>query len=453
MTAFVNRVQGDARWWDVPCLLFGMRPSIDRLIHARQGWLFAGALVATAALGREYDAVSLWHQPYDLLGPFAASLILSSVLFLWMWGAMSLCGLTLVRPGRHAIVFLTGYWLTAPLAWFYAFPIAAVADEITSLRYNLTALSIVSIWRVLLFARISSIQFQIPFVVSLSWILVPCMVIAFFGMLSSVMSMVTIMGGIRLTQTQEILVNYQSAVLVGLWWSFLPAVALAITATVWLTKQGVSWRFSETLSRVSWLAWLIPAAATVTLAFAATRFQPGLRRAYHVDQMLVAGDIDWAIETMETWGENAFPPAWNPPPQFNQSSQQRPEIGELVRALETNDSPTWLIDRLMVQADEILLRQYGWGMGAEHLSAEQGHFIHLDSSSLRKLIEDLESTVRLPLSDRELSESFRNLLEVAHESLENAIADEAARESWAAEQNQDETHVPDSPDRPASIPE
>jgi hypothetical protein len=279
------------------------------------------------------------------------------------------------------------------------------------------------------------------------------MVIAFFGMLSSVMSMVTIMGGIRLTQTQEILVNYQSAVLIGLWWSFLPAVALAITATVWLAKQGSSQRFSETLPRVSWLAWLIPAAAMVTLAFAATRFQPGLRRAYHVDQMLVAGAIDRAIATMETWGENAFPPAWNPPPQFNQSSQQRPEVGELVRALESNESPAWVIDRLMVQADEILLRQYGWGMGAEHLSVERGHVIHLDSSTLRKLIKDLESTVRLPLSDRELSESFRNLLEVAHESLENAIADEAARESWAAEQNQDETQVPDSPDRSASIPE
>src|SRR5690606_11654420 len=109
--------------------------------------------------------------------------------------------------------------------------------------------------------------------------LVPCMVIAFFGMLSSVMSMVTIMGGIRLTQTQQILVNYQSAVLVGLWWSFLPAVALAIMATVWLAKQGSSQRFSQALPRVSWLAWLIPATATLTLAYAATRFQPGLQLA------------------------------------------------------------------------------------------------------------------------------------------------------------------------------
>src|SRR5690606_20317336 len=98
------------------------------------------------------------------------------------------------------------------------------------------------------------------------------------------------------------------------------------------------------------------------------------------------------------------------------------------------------------QADEILLRQYGWGMGAEHLSVEQGHFIYLGSSSLRKLIADLESTIRLPLSDRELSESFRNLLEVAHESLEYAIANEATHSASATEQKQAETPVSDSPD-------
>lgn len=453
MTAVVKRVRGGARWWDLLGLLLGMRPSIERLIHARQGWLFAAALVATAALGREYDAVSLWHQPYDLLGSFAASTIIASVLFHWMWGAMKLSGLTLVHPERHAIVFLTGYWLTAPLAWLYALPIEAIADEVTSLRYNLTALSIVSIWRVLLFARISSIQFRIPYIVSLSWILVPCMVIAFFGMLNSVLSMVTIMGGIRLTQTQQILVNYQSAVLIGLWWSFLPVVGLAIAATVWLAKQGSAGRVARTRPRVSGLAWTIPAIVTLTLTVAATRFQPALQRAHQVDQMLIAGNLDQAIALLETRGEAAFPPAWDPPPQFHESLQQLPEVGELARALAINTPPVWVNDRLMVQADEILLRQYGWSLGAEHLSVEQGHLIHLDASSLQRLIEDLESTVQIPLSDRELSESFRNLLEVAHKSLEYVIANERSLEMWAAEQQRDEAILPDPPEQSASIGE
>ena len=191
---------------------------------------------------------------------------------------------------------------------------------------------------------------------------------------------------------------------------------------------------------------MVPATATLILVFAATRFQPALRRAFHVDQMLVAGDIEQAIATMETWGETAFPPAWDPPPRFNQRSGQRPEVGALVRALKANEPQAWVSDRLMVQADEILLQQYGWGMGAKHLSVERGGVIYLNSASLRKLIEDLESTVRLPLSDRELSESLRNVLEVARQSLEHAIANEAARETWAADQKQDEMPLTDSPD-------
>lgn len=420
MTDPMNRARWAARWWDLPGLLVGVRPSIQRLIHARQGWLFAAVLVGTAALGREYDAVSLWHQPFDLLGSFAASLLLSSLLFFWMWAGMALCGFRLVRPWRHALVFLTGYWLTAPLAWFYAFPIEAISDEVTSLRFNLTALSVVSIWRVLLFARISSIQFRIPFAVTLFWILVPCMVIAFFGLLSSMMSMVSIMGGIRLSQSQQILVDYQGAVLVGLWWSFLPIVAMAIALTVWLAMRGGSKRSSRRMPRVSWQAWLIPLAALVTLLLAAVRFQPALQRAHRVDQMLVAGELNRAIAEMANGAEAAFPPAWDPQPRFDRDSNQLPTISELVRTLQTSDPPAWVRDRLMVQADEILLLQYGWRQGVKHLSVEGGELLYLDSSDLRALIEVLERTLQLPLRDRELSDSFRNILEVARKSLEMA---------------------------------
>lgn len=429
----MNDPMNGARWWDVLGLLIGLRPSIHRLIHARQGWLFAGALVATAALGREYDAVSLWHQPYDLLGSFAASLVLSSILFLWMWAAMATCGLSLVRPWRHALVFLTGYWLTAPLAWFYAFPIEAFSDEITSLRYNLTALSVVSIWRVLLFARIASIQFRIPFAVTLFWILVPCMIVAFFGLLSSMMSMVTIMGGIRLSQTQQMLLDYQGTVLGLLWWSFLPVIGVAIAVTVWLAKRGCSKRSSRALPGVSWQAWLIPVLAMLALVLAAARFQPALQRAHRVDEMLVAGKVDQAIAAMAESGEAAFPPAWDPQPRFDRNAVQRPAIGELVRSIQVSAPPAWVIDRLMVHSDEILLQQHGWGQGVKHLSVDRGELLDMDPAKLPVLIEELERTLQLPLRDRELAASFQNILEVARKSLELDLLNEAEATPMASD--------------------
>lgn len=92
------------------------------------------------------------------------------------------------------LTFLSGYWMTAPLAWFYAFPIETMTDELPSIYFNLTAPSVVSIWRVLLFARIVSIQFAIPYLSSLSWVLVPCMAVAFVALIFAMLPMVAVMG-------------------------------------------------------------------------------------------------------------------------------------------------------------------------------------------------------------------------------------------------------------------
>lgn len=130
---------------DVLGFVLGRRQSIQRLIYGEGNLWYAAGLVATAALAREYDAVSLFHRPYDLLGPFAASFILASALFLWLCLCLSFSGMRLRDWPRHYRALLCGYWMTAPLAWLYAFPIESFVSETAALRFNLGALSVVSV--------------------------------------------------------------------------------------------------------------------------------------------------------------------------------------------------------------------------------------------------------------------------------------------------------------------
>jgi len=124
---------------------------------------------------------------------FAASLLMCTILFGFIYTCLGCIERSGTDGCQEYLTFLSGYWMTAPLAWSHAFPIETMTDELPSIYFNLTALSVVSIWRVLLFARIVSIQFAIPYLSSLSWVLVLCMAVAFVALISAMQPMVAVM--------------------------------------------------------------------------------------------------------------------------------------------------------------------------------------------------------------------------------------------------------------------
>lgn len=388
-----------ATWIDLVGFLIGRRQSIQRLIDAKHGLWLGGVLVFSAALAREYDAVSLLHRPWELLGSFAASLLLCSGLFLWVQFCLFLRRRPSEAAGNAYASFLTGYWLTAPLAWIYAIPIETMSDEVFALKFNLTALSIVSLWRVALFARVVSVQFRLPYWVSLSWILLPCMVVALGALLKAVVPMIAIMGGLRLTQTQEILRDFQSNLLGLLFYALLPVFLVWCSTLVWFRDASTSVpRHDRTTCRSKGL-WAVAMAAVLALMIAGVRFQPDLWRSAKVDRLLRRGDFQSAIDFMSAQGEDQFPVNWDPPPRFPAGDARHPEVVELAEALRDAQPSRWIIDRLLAQADEILMRQFGWGQGTRDLTYVSNQISYLDLETLERLDAAMTTMVDLGVGD------------------------------------------------------
>ncbi|QDV40214.1 hypothetical protein Enr13x_00200 [Stieleria neptunia] len=414
---------GPMRLIDVAGFLIGRRCSIERVIASKASLALGAALVATAALAREYDAVSFIHQPLDLLAPLAASIFVSAIVF-----AVVRCfhAITAIpHPGSTADdyrVFLSGYWMTAPLAWLYAIPIETMTDEISALRFNLTLLSIVSIWRVLLFARFVSVRYRVSLNAALCWVLAPCMAIAVVALFQQILSMVSIMGGLRLTETQQILLDFRSNVFGVAFYGFIPTLLLGIGLAVAIRKHAESIavpRFRPSVLQ-RW-TWAIPVLAFVGFTIAAVFFQPPRYRAAQVDQLLTDGRIDEAITLMQRQGEDRFPSVWDPPPHFPTRRKPTPPISDLLAAIGRNQPERWISDQLLVQADELLMWQFGWTQGVGDESYLESTLFITDRSALVELHEHFQKLVDVPASDKEQQRRTR-LLKIIHDSIPKAEA-------------------------------
>lgn len=400
-----------ARLADFVLFFFGQRDSILRMVDSKGGLLFSATLVMSAAFAREYDAESLVHEPWHLLGPFGASIILASVLFvITQW-----CQKIDKQQIKNAIddyrAFLTGYWLTAPLAWLYALPVESMTDEVTAVKYNLTALSVVSVWRVALFTRVVSVRFRLPYWIALVWIGLPCAVIGFVAAMQASLAIVPIMGGLQLTETQAVLHGFQSAVSVILFYA-IPVLFVAwIVSIVRLKKRSPELEHAPaSRHRLSRILWAIPVAALLLFVWGAWRFQPPLYRAAVVDQFLMEEKLDEAVSHLMKRQRSDYPPIWDPPPKSALGESPTPPLDKLIDQLIASDAPQWINDLLLHRAAEIMLRQNGiwrtWDLG------EPGRFFrHYPEEKVQQIGRTLNKLQQVETSDAADRERQIELLE------------------------------------------
>jgi len=312
-------------------MLIGNRQSIVAIAGCRNSLWLGALFVLSAGFAREYDGEDLFHEPWHLLLPLLASLVTSFVLFSILYLAIRQHSATPVAFLPSYRRFLSLYWMTAPLAWLYAIPVEHFMTAGDAVQTNLWLLGIVSVWRVLLISRCSSVLFGSSFTASFILVMLFADTLALIILFLTPLPVFNIMGGIRLSESEAIIQSTALAVqFFGLatWliWFIAGSVICGMEKRHWHPVQFEM----ETSNSVSKPLWTMGILALLVWPFVLPRSQPPqqLRRA--VEEDLENGRIEQALQMMSKHDRESFPPHWDPPP--------RPGYGEhsppLIRVLE-----------------------------------------------------------------------------------------------------------------------
>jgi hypothetical protein len=321
--------------------LIGNRQAILNLAADRR-CLWVGLLfVLSAGLAREYDGQDLLREPWHLLVPFAASLAASFLLFLISCGS-----LFLHKEGRPPFfgayrAFLTLFWMTAPLAWLYAIPYERFLSPADATRANLLTLALVAAWRVALMVRVVSVISRRTVTSSLLLVMAFADAAALAAVVMIPQPVVAIMGGVRLTESEQVihgatfLVSCLGVISAPVW-LIGGAVAFATNRPVWQVPD--SSKHEPSLNIGSWILAALSLAIWLPI-LPWTQAEQRLRTQVEAD--LKAGRIADALDLMSAHAAPDFPPQWDPPPRVGYG-ETTPHIFQVMEVVLARNSAPWV---------------------------------------------------------------------------------------------------------------
>ncbi len=340
-----NPHQPTMRPVDLILYLFGNRGAIERVAAMRYAWLIGAILVLTAGIARNYDHLDVLRQPEWFIGPFAASLV--SVVFIFMWISVPLKLKKVGSDWRQCGTFLVLAWLTAPCAWLYAIPVESMTDIVTATKWNIAFLAIVAFWRVAIIVRAVSVLTGVTWYRALPLVLAPAALEAMLGSFFKGLSLVGIMGGIRLPPHTELLVqasNFTTSV------SFWLLIACIIASFI---VRGVAnqplYRSTRPASKS---VILVSAFTMLAWAMLATLFHPLVANRYQLQELIRQDNYKDAIAFASGKTREDFPPHHYLPPE---PTAWFP--GELLEMLPP-DAPAWLRKEWVQNAIESYKMRY-----------------------------------------------------------------------------------------------
>ncbi len=321
--------------------LFGSRQAIVCIAASPSATWIGLLFVFSAGFAREYDGEDLLANPWYLLIPLAMSLFLATTLY-------SLVTALARRPmiGQNSVlsgyrVFLRVFWMTAPLAWLYAIPVESFLSAGDATCANLWLLGIVSMWRVALMVRVISVLWNIHPAVAAMPVLLFADSVALIALWIVPLPVVSFMGGIRLTESEQLI--QATAFLVG----FLGTVSWPIwfLATLGLTGWRRQWEprnhaMGGSPSVITASLWMVAACALLLWLVVLPITQPPQQLRQQVERRLRNGQIDSALTVMSEHQRSHFPPHWDPPPRpgYGETS---PSLLMVLKALRP-ETATWV---------------------------------------------------------------------------------------------------------------
>ncbi|MEW6302456.1 MAG: hypothetical protein AB1705_03235 [Verrucomicrobiota bacterium] len=292
------------------------QPAAIREVASSKAALGTGlCLVLLTGIPRNYDQTFLLETPMWLIGPLLFSIFSGMFVFLVVY-------LVFIRPNRSVDVpspyfedqchsFMGLFWLTAPIAWLYAIPVERFLDSYRAAQCNLALLAIVSLWRVLLLARVLSVVQEVRYLRALGWVLLPAcaevMAVATFGGGFGRRILAGMSGMVHSPEEYLLIRALNIATDGALWLGGLSIVALL----VWRLKHKVQLFPSMQGGRLPWLTLLV--AATLWIA-AALKPQQELRRFSVIDGFVKHGQYREAVDYLSRYHRNDFGPVKRLPP-------------------------------------------------------------------------------------------------------------------------------------------
>ncbi len=337
--------------------LIGRRRAILDIASARASLGVGALLVLSAALARNYDRVSLVHEPWRLLGPFVASIGISGLLFLFIYGFARLKGMRSPGIGRAYGAFLALYWMMAPMAWLYGIPYERFLSPVNAAEANLRTLALVSVWRVGLMIRVVSVTFDLPVRTAFALVLLFVDIAALVALNLVPLPVIPIMGG---TSPDHVSLAFAAVFVLLLSWVTLPVWIVMVLMAAFSTRNHPDWLAHSTPQAEGSPGLALAFAGLAVAAWAALLpfNQPQQQLAHRVETAYRSKGPSAALAVLSAHTPDDFPPGWEPPPRRYPREAPTDEFLDTLEALAARPHAVWVGDYYSRRFQERM--QYDW---------------------------------------------------------------------------------------------
>lgn len=392
----------------LPRYLIGSKQAILDIAASPLSIVIGLLFVISAGLAREYDGEDLLHGPWHALRPLAVSLASGTTLFLLVHGT------AMLRRGKDAGAapplgkayrsFMALFWMTAPLAWLYAIPYERFMSPVDAIGVNLWTLAIVAAWRVLLMSHVISVVYGVPRGAAFFLVMLFADVVAYTAIMLTPTPVIEIMGGIRHTERDALVLGVTSMV------TFLSVLSAPIWILGGLISAGLfrpKWATLTNNDSSQASRGMLVTAVVSIFAFTPLLFmgQPEQMNRRVAERLLREGRIAEAFSFASERHTSDFPPHWNPPPRLGYR-ERVPELRAVRNVIREQLPPQWLmnlyLDKIGRALQEDLLRHWpesSWEQIVERLE-ERPDISEVDSESRATASFLIEFDATLSESDR-----------------------------------------------------
>lgn len=354
--------------------LCGHVGAIRDVAQSRAAFVTGLVLVLITTIPRNYDQTFIGEAVVRWL---FASLLFSLVSGTWLYG-VAYGWLARWRMGvedRTDADFFSGwrcfmglFWLTAPIAWLYALPVERFLDSVSATQANVALLGVVSLWRVLLTARVLQVLCGAPLFAALVWVLLAAGVEVFVvGLFSPSFSkaFMSAMGGMRNSPEEDILLAALNTTMGAAFYGTPVALVLAFL----VRPKGLRPLPAQQQTAV-------PLTLLVGLAMAwgavAVRPQMEVARTAKARRLVDSGKFREAVDYLAAHQPGDFAPAVPLPPKTfeRETFDQLPSVIGVLRPTD----PSWVRQAMFKKLDEMVSHS-GRKFGAPKDTSERAQFI------------------------------------------------------------------------------